>query len=277
MTDTAHPEYVLGHDATELERLIRQAAFYGDLTEHTLKLAGLRPGMKVLDVGCGAGDVSFLAASIVGAGGSVTGVDMNAETVALARSRAGDAGLSNVTFEAGDITKLPYERTFDAVIGRLIVLYLGDQAAGVRAFRRYLKPGGIIYFQEFGLPGISAVPPVALYDECIRMINESFARAKIELYMGMHLAHVYRAAGLPAGRMLGMSRVETGADSPAYAYLAQTIRSLLPLIERTGVATREQVDIDTLADRLRAAAIETGAVLHLPELIAAWTTEPPTA
>jgi ubiquinone/menaquinone biosynthesis C-methylase UbiE len=271
MTDSAHPEYVLGHAATELERLIRQAAFYGDLTEHTLRRAGLRPGMAVLDVGCGAGDVSFLAASIVGDTGRVIGVDMNAETVALAQSRAASARLSNVSFETGDITKLTYERAFDAVIGRLIVLYLGDHVAGMRAFRRYVKAGGLLYFQEFCLPGTSSIPPVPLFDECIRVINETFARAKIELYMGMHLARVFRAAGLPDPQMLGMSRVETGADSPAYVYMEQTIRSLMPLAERTGVAAREQMDIDTLAERLRDQVTSTGAVLHLPELIAAWT------
>ena len=274
MTDTAHPEYVLGHAASELERLIKQAAFFGDLTAHTLKLAGLREGMKVLDVGCGAGDVSFLAASIVGPSGHVTGVDMNAETVALATARASEAKLPNVAFEAGDITQLAYAGAFDAVIGRLIVLYLGDKVKGVTAFRRYAKPGGLIYFQEFCEPRISAVPPVPLYDDVIRWINETFARAKIELWMGLRLAGVYRAAGLPSPQMLAMSRIETGDDSPAYEYLAQTIRSLLPLIERTGVATKEQVDIDTLARRLRDQATSTGSVLHLPELIAAWTRVP---
>src|SRR6187455_456307 len=107
MTDHAHPEYVLGHAAEELDRLIKQGAFFGDLTEHTLKKAGLGPGMKVLDVGCGAGDVTLLAASIVGPAGSITGVDMNADSVNLARSRVEAAKIPNVTFEAGDITKLP--------------------------------------------------------------------------------------------------------------------------------------------------------------------------
>ena len=85
MSTAENPEYILGHAASELDRLIRQAAFFGDLTAHTLKLAGLGPGMRVLDVGCGAGDVSLLAASIVGPSGSVTGVDMNADTVKLAQ------------------------------------------------------------------------------------------------------------------------------------------------------------------------------------------------
>jgi len=271
MTDNAHPEYVLGRAADELDRLIKQAAFFGDLTDHTLRLAGLAPGMRVLDVGCGAGDVSFLAASIVGPGGSVVGVDQNPDAIGLAQARATEARLGNVTFQVGDITQLPFAGEFDAVIGRLVILYLGDPVAGVRAFARYLKPGGLVYFQEFCEPGVGPVPPVPLFEECVRIINETFARAQIRLYCGMHLAGIYRDAGLPTPKLLAMSRIETGDDSPAYAYVAQTIRSLLPMIEKTGVATRAQVDIETLAARLKVESVSRGAVLHLPELIAAWT------
>ena len=216
--DTSNPEYVLGHSTSELDRLIRQAAFYGDLTAHTVKLAGLAPGMRVLDVGCGAGDVSLLAASIVGPTGHVTGVDQNAEALALARSRVAAAGISHVTFESGDIAALPYAGQFDAVIGRLVILYLGDPVAGIKAFASYLKPGGFLYFQEFCPPGIGAVPPVPLYDEAVRVINETFARAKIDLYIGMRLGSLYQAAGLPPPTMMGMARIETGPDSPVYTY-----------------------------------------------------------
>jgi len=269
-----NPEYILGHAAAELDRLIRQAAFFGDLTAHTLKLAGLGPGMRVLDVGCGAGDVSLLAASIVGPSGSVTGVDMNADTVRHTQSRIEGAKVSNVTIEAGDITKLPYAGEFDAVIGRLIVLYLGDPVAGMKAFRSYVKPGGLVYFQEFGQPQTTSIPPVPLYDQARRWIEAAFQGGNIELYMGMRLAALYRAAGLPAPSMLGMARIETGPDSPAYEYLTQTIRSLLPLIERTGVATKEEVGVDTLAARLREEVVAANAVVRVPELIAAWTRVP---
>lgn len=276
MTDAAHPEYVLGHAASELDRLIRQAAFYGDLTDHTLRLAGLRPGMRVLDVGCGAGDVSLLAASIVGPSGSVIGVDNNADTVTRTQARIAESSVANVTIEAGDITALPYVEEFDAVIGRLIVLYLGDQVAGMKAFRNYVKPGGLIYFQEFCQPGVSGLPRVLVYEQLRGWIDETFARANIELYMGMRVPGLFLAAGLPPASMLGMSRVETGPSSSAYDYLAHTIRSLLPLIERMGVATKEDVGIDTLAQRLRDECVEKRAVIHLPELIAAWTRKPRT-
>ena len=86
---------------------------------------------------------------------------------------------------------------------------------------------------------MTSMPPVPLYDQARQWIEAAFQRGKIELYMGMRLAALYREAGLPAPSMLGMSRIETGPDSPAYEYLAQTVRSLLPLIEKTGVATKD--------------------------------------
>src|SRR5688572_25368686 len=90
--------YILGHANEELERLIGQSRFLGDLTEHFLRLAGLQSGMRVLDVGCGAGDLSFLAASLVGPTGHVTGIDRSPDSVALASTRAAAAGLSNLRF-----------------------------------------------------------------------------------------------------------------------------------------------------------------------------------
>ena len=272
MESAEHPEYILGHAASELDRLIRQAAFFGDLTAHTLKLAGLGPGMRVLDVGCGAGDVSLLAASMVGPSGSVTGVDVNADAVNFARGRVEAAKIPNITFEAGDITKLRYTAEFDAIIGRLVLMYLGDPVAGIKVFRRYVKPGGLIYFQEFCPAGVMSVPPVHTYQRARHYIDESFARAKITLYTGMHLTRIYREAGLPAPELLGMSRVASGPDSPAYEYMAQTVRSLLPLIEKTGVATAAEIQIDTLAARMRDETVALNATIHLSELIAAWTT-----
>ena len=66
-------EYILGHSPEEMRRLEDQARFWGDLTAQVFRAAGLCEGMRVLDFGCGAGDVSFLAAQFVGASGEVVG------------------------------------------------------------------------------------------------------------------------------------------------------------------------------------------------------------
>jgi ubiquinone/menaquinone biosynthesis C-methylase UbiE len=81
-------EYSLGYSDAEAQRLAKQAALFEDLTEDVLRRAGLLHGMDVLDVGCGVGDVSFLAGRMVGPRGSVLGVDRASSSVAIARNSA---------------------------------------------------------------------------------------------------------------------------------------------------------------------------------------------
>src|ERR1700739_212576 len=85
--------YVLGHADVEVQRLLLQGRLYDGYTEHALRLAGLRPGMRVLDIGCGPGDVSFVAARLVGPTGSVLGADAAPEMIELARTRAAEKGV----------------------------------------------------------------------------------------------------------------------------------------------------------------------------------------
>jgi SAM-dependent methyltransferase len=90
----------IGED--ELARLEAQGAAMATATRMILAQAGIRAGMRVLDLGCGAGDVSFLAADLVGPGGSVVGVDRSPGALARARLRAGQRGLAQVRFVEGD-------------------------------------------------------------------------------------------------------------------------------------------------------------------------------
>src|SRR5690348_4480761 len=101
---TTETNYILGDSRLELQRLIKQASFYGDLSEQAFRMAGITTGMHLLDVGCGSGDVSFLLATLVGPTGKVIGIDKSAAAIELARQRSQQAGITNVSFEVGDIT-----------------------------------------------------------------------------------------------------------------------------------------------------------------------------
>jgi ubiquinone/menaquinone biosynthesis C-methylase UbiE len=137
-------EYALGYSDREKQRLIIQSRFYHELTESLFRVAGLRHGMSVLDVGCGVGDVSLLAASIVGPAGSVLGVDRAAASIETARERVRSAGLPNVAFEVADLPSLNPGRTFDALVGRLVLMYLPDPAATLTHLLRFVRPGGVV-------------------------------------------------------------------------------------------------------------------------------------
>jgi ubiquinone/menaquinone biosynthesis C-methylase UbiE len=100
---TGDARYTMGHSKGEEERLIHQSQLYDAITRRFLNEAGIGSGMRVLDIGCGPGDVSLTAAELVGSDGTVLGVDVNPAIVETARSRARDAGFSNVEFLAGGI------------------------------------------------------------------------------------------------------------------------------------------------------------------------------
>src|SRR5215471_1632117 len=95
-------EYALGRSPHEHKRLATQGALAARITRHVFDAAGIAPGMKVLDVGCGAGDVALLAGEMVGPSGSVVAIDVDENALAKARERAKDLGLNHVRFEHGD-------------------------------------------------------------------------------------------------------------------------------------------------------------------------------
>src|SRR3954447_11004730 len=102
------PLYALGHSQAEIDRLLAQARMFQPFTRQFLIEAGIAPGMRVLDVGTGAGDVAFLAASMVGATGAVVAVDRSATALALAEARARSMEFRNVSFRAGDPAELSF-------------------------------------------------------------------------------------------------------------------------------------------------------------------------
>jgi SAM-dependent methyltransferase len=264
------PEYIWGGGAGEFERLIEQGRFLGDLTDHLLRLAGIELGMRVLDVGCGAGDVSFLAARLVGPEGAVIGVDISAEAIGVARERARQAGLRNMEFIARDAADLSLDAPVDAIIGRLALIFFDDPADLIRRLLPNLRSGGVVAFQEWADVVAVSDPRCALFDATIQRLVQTFTRAGYGGRSGYRMRRIFQDAGLPAPQMRAEARVEGGPDSPLYALLEQLTRGLLPAMAKTGVATAEDIGIDTLAARLREEAVAQDAVLALPPLVGAW-------
>jgi SAM-dependent methyltransferase len=267
--------YQLGSDAHELARLDLQGRALAPATRAIFVAAGIRSGMRVLDVGCGAGDVAFVAADLAGPDGRVVGVDRSPQAVARARFRAGQRGLSQVQFVEGDIHDPAPGGPFDAVVGRLVLMYVPDPAAVLRQQATVLRPGGLVVPIEFDLATARALPPVPLVGQAVSWLAEAFTRSGIWPSLGPRLWGVLREAGL---RPLGMMGVQPhfGPDDPdGAALLAGIVRTAAPLIERTGVAAAEEIGADTFLPRLSAELQENAAVFAHPMLLGAWAaTEP---
>jgi SAM-dependent methyltransferase len=264
-------EYVLGHSEQELERISTQARRFEPFTRQVFQAAGIVTGMRVLDVGSGPGDVAFLAAEIVGSGGSVIGTDKAPAAVALARVRANGKDLRNVDFREGDPTQMTFDRPFDAIVGRLILMHCGDPPAMLRKLRAHARPGGIMVFLEPAWSFARSQPPVPLYQHCCQWIVEAFRSAGTETEMGIKLHSAFVAAGLPAPSMQMYPVV--GGPVAALDWLrgiAGIVQTMQSEIIRLGLATAEEIDSATLVDRLQTEAAATDSVIIAPGMVGAW-------
>jgi ubiquinone/menaquinone biosynthesis C-methylase UbiE len=144
--DHSASPYVMGHSVRELQRLRRQAQLIDPITRQFLVQAGLAHGMRVLDVGTGAGDVAFLAADLVGPTGQVAGVDRSDAALATARTRAEAMSLTNVTFHQSELSEMTFDQPFDAAVGRYVLCFQPDPVSLLRGIAKLLRPGGFILF-----------------------------------------------------------------------------------------------------------------------------------
>jgi ubiquinone/menaquinone biosynthesis C-methylase UbiE len=226
-------EYALPRSTEEYERLARQAVFLRGTTERLFQAAGIGPGMRILDVGSGAGDVSFLAADLVGPSGHVVGIDLDGAAVETARRRAEDLGLGHVTFRQGDVRTAGLEEGFDGVVGRLVLMYLSSPAAVLRHVAAHVRPGGVVVFQELDLhhsPASWSLPETTLWSETGGLLVETFLRAGMQPRMGRRLFAEFVAAGLPIPEMRDEAMVGGGPDFGGYSWLEGLARNIAPVM-----------------------------------------------
>jgi ubiquinone/menaquinone biosynthesis C-methylase UbiE len=261
--------------AEEQRRLVALGGLSEPNTERVFREAGLGPGMRVLDLGSGAGDVALLVARLVGAQGSVVGVEQSAEAVAGAQRRIAQAGYDNVSIVQGDISALDdvlgaRESSFDAVVGRAILMYLPDPVAVVRASARRLRPGGLLCFREPDMTYEWVVPRSPLWDQVREWFLQTATRAGFDPRMAFRLPRVLRAAGLSHPELRLDAVIGQGPKAPV-DFWAGFVRGLVPVMEKLGVATAADVDAPTLTDRLKAEAQAHDGIVLCPLIVSAWT------
>ena len=254
--DMTDPTYALGRSDDEHARLTEQANFLRPLTERFFKKAGIAPGMKVLDVGSGVGDVAFLLAELVGRDGKVVGVDMDGAALEKARKRAEQLKLRNVEFVHGDIRTTALSGPFDAAVGRLVLLYCADPVAALARIATQVRSKGIVAFQEMEMndAAVQATYGDSLLGKVVETIYRTFAAAGVRVNMASELLHTYVKAGLGEPELLGEFVVGGGPDFAGYPWLANTMRSLAPMARKLGISLEPLGDLDTLTQRLRSEA-----------------------
>ena len=269
---TSETAYTLGHAATELARLAVQGAALRPITTRLLYNAGLTPGMRVLDVGCGAGDVSLLLAELVGRDGSVVAIDHSPAALATARARIERAGARNVTFYHSRARDFSGRAGFDFAIGRYVLVHQLDPAQFLADVAGLLRPGGIVAFHEIDeFSTGSSVPLVPLWDRITDIVMKVMRRIVAAPDAAQRLAESFEEAGLGVPSLVCERVVGTRQSRPMIAWMASTFREVLPRAREFGLVADDEIDVEGLETRMLASVAALRAQIVGPEQYCAWS------
>lgn len=266
--------YILGTTDTEHDRLSRQGRLIRNMTRHFLEELGLLAGMRVLDVGCGIGDVTLLAADMVVPEGQVVGIDLDESAVQRARYRAGKEGIKNAQFHACDFRDYENADMYDAAIGRCVLLHQQDPASALASVVKRVRSGGIVAFQEPCFSRGFSSPRAPLFHEVIGWLHTSVKASRLDADIGLKLPDIFVAAGLGIPKLTFEMLVDCSADSEIYEFVSDTVRSLMPKLDQINIVTPADVQIETLAGRLRQEQACLGSVIGIMPLMGAWCRKP---
>lgn len=259
--------YILTTGAHDVERLRLLNQVYGPASHGVLQRAGLAEGVRILEVGCGSGNMTCWMARQVGPRGSVVGIDKNVPQIEQARRQAAEQKLTNVTFQEGDAYApgFPAE-SFDMAYCRLVLIHLRRPLEALQALRKLVRPGGRVVCEELDVGQWLCNPPKT----CIQRFYE------LNLKLGDRLGEDFRlGSALPRlFREAGFANPEVTAHFPLVLrgenkrLLKMTFDEFAPAVIKEGLATSEEV-AQISDDMVKVAADET-TLMACPLVVQVW-------
>jgi SAM-dependent methyltransferase len=242
---------------------------YGPGTRRVLLEAGLRPGMRVADLGCGVGLVTALLAELVGPQGHVVGIDASAAQLDQARALLHPGG-SNISFVEASATDtgLPPE-SFDLVYCRFLLIHLTEPERCLREMHALLNPGGILVCEDGDLTSGGSEPPSAL-----RAFADLFGRLGpvkgVDYTLGRRLFHMVQAAGFPAPEITFNQPVRVRGEEKRFLELS--VAEAAPAFVGAGLITAAELE-HTLA-KMRCLGADETVLAVMPRMAQVWARKP---
>jgi SAM-dependent methyltransferase len=236
-------------------------------------MAGIGVGQSVLDIGSGVGDVALLLARIVGSAGEVVGVERDPRSLARASARTTEAGLSNIRFIQSDVSQIPSIKSFDAAVGRFVLMYMPAPAETLRAISRLVRPGGAVVFQEPSFVPVRALwGRLPLWSAAVDLLVEAFRQSGANPEIGTELHEVFQRAGLPAPELHMDIPIGYAKEADFSEGICDLLASLKPQIEQFGLNVDAIGDFGTLPGRLQAELVQSNAAgPRIGAVVAAWS------
>jgi SAM-dependent methyltransferase len=261
--------YVLATGQAADYRLRLLHRLYGPGTRRVLLEAGLRPGVRVADLGCGVGMVTAWLAGLVGPEGHVVGIDASGAQLAQARERLPTGG-TNVSFVEASATDtgLPHE-SFDLVYCRFLLMHLPEPERALAEMRSLLKPNGILVCEDGDLTSAGSEPPSAL-GAFANLFGRLGPVRGVDYTLGRRLFRMVLAADFPAPEITFNQPVRARGEDKRLLELS--VAEAGPAFVAAGLITAEELE-RTLAEMRRLNADDI-VLAVMPRMAQVWARKP---
>lgn len=252
MTDgmSATPDYTMGFSQEMLESLRRYTAE----ASAAYLLPYLRPGLRVLDLGCGPGTISVGLAKAIDPG-ELHGVDMEESQIELARAVAASQGRENAIFHVGDVTSLPFDDDFfDVAHCHNVLMHIPDTGAVLTEVKRVLKPGGLIACREMICASCFNQPNFGVLRNAWDMFEDLLAADDGHPQIGKELKTHFVAAGFAHVQITGSWDVYSTPADVEFIFGFANQWFLSP--EITEAAIKYGASTPELVERIREAYVQ---------------------
>lgn len=215
-----------------------------EFTLRLLKEAGIAPGMDVLDVGCGHGEVTQLIREMVGDTGSVTGIDMNEQLLSMAEA---NNHYDNVSYHQMDVYQLDALGQYDAIVGRRILMYVPDAVKALNELTHHLKTDGIIAFQESDvLASGTGADSLPLHQLALKRILKTIEREGGNINIGQQLYSKFIEAGYDHPNVMSEVIIQSSSSGSDLFWLTQMMHERM--LEQHVID--EELDLDLLEQEM---------------------------
>jgi SAM-dependent methyltransferase len=240
-----------GYDRLKILARIRRPS-----TQAFLERAGLRAGMRCVDLGCGGGEGTFDIAAMIGPSGSVVGIDMDEVTVALGRKSAAERGITTVDFRVGSVNDWDESESYDFVYCRCLLQHLSRPVDVLARMWAAVTPGGVLAVEDTDFGGLFCHPANDGYAFFQQMITRVVAHNGGDSTIGLRLYRFFLDLGARDPGLAVTQNVDAVGESKTMPLL--TLQSISESIVAAGLASAAEVE---------AAIEDLGAFIAAPDTI----------
>jgi ubiquinone/menaquinone biosynthesis C-methylase UbiE len=262
--------YVIRGGREGYERLQMLARARRRDTLDLFELAGVRPGMRCLDLGCGGGEVTFEIARLIGPEGHVTGVDMDEVKLELARAAAAERGVANVEFRAANVDEWSEPGGYDLVYCRFLLEHLSRPVDLLERMWAAVRPGGSIVVEDADFDGLFCDPPNDGFAFYARMYPRVLERRGGDHAIGRKLYRHFLTAGIPDPSLRLVQGWGTAGDAKTISLA--TLEATADAILDEGLASEDELQAALSA--LAAFVADPATLIGDPRVFQIWRRRP---